>query len=229
MEEKRSLGRIFLDGIYLDNPVLSLFLGLTLAVLCTTTLEQGLFIAAIVLVDLVIVETVLAALRRWLGKYSSYVLALLMSACISVALAFVVAWLCPYVIIESIAPYDNVLINSLVPFIASSSLILCKGKDANGLTAGQAFFDSLGSGIGFLLAMALIGVVREILGTGEITFTFSMTSRFVIHITDRTFPIFLEPFGGLFMTGFFSGIHLGIVRRIKNRSAGKKALAEKGE
>ncbi len=182
----------------------------------------------IVLVDLVIVETVLAALRRCLGKYSSYVLALILSACISTALAFVVAYLCPYVIIESIAPFDNILINSLVPFISTSSIILCKGKEANHLKVGQALCDSLGSGIGFLLALCIIGLVREILGTGELTFTFSMDSRFVIDFTDTYyFPILLEPFGGLMITGIFSGIHLAIVKRHNNRVARKQAMAEK--
>ncbi len=228
-EDKRSCGRIFLDGLYYKNPVLSLFLGLTLAVLCTTTLESALFISVIVLIDLVIVETFLSAVRKWMGKLSSYLLALNLSAHICTALAFLIAWLFPYAIIESVAPYESILINALVPFIATSSVILCKGREANHLRVGQALCDSLGSGIGFMWALLLIALIREILGTGELCFTISMTEQIYVHLFDTGFDLMVQPVGGLFLTGFISGIHLGFVRRHDKKLERERNLAQIGE
>lgn len=217
--KKRNIFLTFLDGIYLKNPVLSLFLGLTLAVICTTSFQTALYVSAIVLVDMVIVELFVSIFHKQLGKALSYVLAAILSASIACIAFMVLSAYYPLVIIEGVGEYGNVIIASFIPFVATTSAVLVKGENASELDAGHAIADSLGSGIGFALALSIIGIIREILGTGELVFTYNEYIQFYVHIMDFTLPFVLQPIGGLLFAGLVCGFHASICRAFEGRKA----------
>lgn len=217
--KKRNVFLTFLDGIYLKNPVFSLFLGLTLAVLCTTSFQTALYVSAIVFADMLVVEFVVSLFHKGLGKVSAYVVSALLSAAVAVVCNMVLAAYYPLVIIEGLSPYTNAIIASFIPFVATTSAVLCKGQEAFERSVPQAIADALGSGIGFALALCLIAFFREFIGTAKIQFTISEDSMKAIKITnwDWTLPAILTPFGGFLLTGFFSGIHASICKTFEGR------------
>ena len=225
-QKKRNLFLTFFDGIYLKNPVLSLFLGLTLAILVTTNVQASLYLGAIVLVTMVVVEVFCSLFRKVLGKILSYCLAAILSAAISCIAVMVLSAYYPIVAIPGVGGFANVLIVSFIPFVSTTSAVLVKGQQATEQGFGHALFDGLGSGIGFVLALCLIAVFRELLGTGELVFTLDADRQLFVHAMDFTLPFFLTPFGGFLMTGLVSGFHASICRAFENR---KKPAAVKGE
>lgn len=225
--KKRNVFLTFLDGIYLKNPVFSLFLGLTLAVLCTTTLQNAAFISAIVLVDMLIVEIFISLFHKRLGKLAGYVIAALLSAAVSVISSMVLAAYYPIVVLPGFTTVTTVLINSLIPFVTTTSAVLIKGEEATERNVLHAFADALGSGIGFALALGLIALFREFIGTAQLQFVYQdfsapegmavVTLTYSIKEWTWTLPAILNPFGGFLLTGFFSGIHACICHAVTDR------------
>ena len=224
--KKRNVFLTFLDGIYLKNPVFSLFLGLTLAVLCTTSLQVSLYISAIVLVDMLVVEIFVSLFHKHLGKLAGYVCAALLSAAISVLGTLLLAAYYPVTIIDGLTPFSSAVIASFIPFVTTTSAVLIKGQEATERSLPQAIADALGSGIGFAFALALISVFREFIGTAQLQFVIgglgegnTTVSLVVCKIKNWTWtmPAILNPFGGFLITGFFAGIHASICHAISDR------------
>lgn len=227
--KKRNLFLTFLDGIYLKNPILSLFLGLTLAVLVTTNVQASVYLGAIVLVVLVVVELFCSLFRKFLGKILSYVLAAILSASLSCIAVMLLSAYYPIVAIEGVGGFANVLIVSLIPFVSTTSAVLVKGEKATELGFGHALFDALGSGIGFILALALIAFFRELLGTGELVWTLDAERQLFVHVMDFTLPFILNPFGGFVMTGLVAGFHASICRAFEGRKKKGMPAMEGGQ
>ena len=217
--KKRNVLLTFFDGIYLKNPVFSLFLGLTLAVICTTSFQSSLYIAGIVLVDMLVVELFIAIFRKHLGKLSSYVIAALLSATISVLATMLLESWYAFIVIDGLSVWTNCIIASFIPFIATTSAVLIKGEQASELDIPHAIADALGSGIGFGIALGIIAFCREWIGTASIQFTIDEESQYLLHSDAWTWtlPVILNPFGGFLLTGFFSGIHACICHSITDR------------
>ncbi|MDY6064417.1 MAG: Rnf-Nqr domain containing protein, partial [Candidatus Enterosoma sp.] len=83
MENKKGFLRSFVDGLFFNNPVLSLFLGLTLAVIATARVQVALAIGAIVVLVLLITNLILSLLRKDLSKVTAAVVAAIISAGLS--------------------------------------------------------------------------------------------------------------------------------------------------
>lgn len=218
--------KIFIDGLYVKNPVLSLFLGLTLAVLATTCLSNAVVISLIVLVSLVITEFVISLLRNKIDHFVSCLIAILICAFTSTLVSFLLAAFYPSIGLETYSDYSNTLVTGVVPFAAVSSIYLFKGKEALTLKPGEALADSIGSGLGFLFALCLIAFFREILATGELAFSFPDGTQGYVHLFDFTIPFLAQPFGGLLFTGLFSGFHGCVVGYINNK---RLVALQKGE
>ncbi|MDY2895665.1 MAG: Rnf-Nqr domain containing protein, partial [Candidatus Enterosoma sp.] len=75
MESKKGFLRSFVDGLFFNNPVLSLFLGLTIAVIATARVQAALAIGAIVVLVLLITNLILSLLRKNLSKVTAAVVA----------------------------------------------------------------------------------------------------------------------------------------------------------
>lgn len=209
--------KIFIDGLYVKNPVLSLFLGLTIAVLGTTCLSNAIAVSVIVLVTLVITEVATSLLRNKVDYFISCIIAVLISAMMSTLATFLLAAFYPSIGLESYSDYSNTLVTGVIPFVAVSSIYLCKGKEALELKPNEALADSFGSGLGFLFALCIIAFFREILATGELSFSFPDGTQLYVHLFDFTMPIFAQPFGGLLFTGLVSGFHGCVVGYINNK------------
>lgn len=211
----KKLRTIFIEGLYMKNPVLGLFLGLSVAVLATTTLFNAVVVSLLVLVILIVGEFVVSLFRKHLNSFFASLIFVFIAASISTIASFLLGAYYPSIGLESYADFSNTLVTGLVPFIASSSIYVFNAKEALEYNPGQAFVDSFASGLGFLFALALIAFFREILATGELCFTLPSGVQSYVHLFDFTLPILGQPFGGLLFTGLFSGLHGCIVNRIK--------------
>lgn len=229
-ENKKSFGKIFLDGLYLNNPVLSLFLGLTLAILATTYTQEALIIGILVFINLFLTELLVSLFRKSLTKEGAYIFAAVLAAGFSAMEG---------ILIEN--EFANLLstdlgyswaIYTFVPFLATTSIVLKKSEEALSRPLSDTIADSLGSGLGYLLALVLIALCREILFTGAITFNgFDGETYGPILWDSSDFKISVmgKVFGGFFFTGLFSGIHGAIVNHIHKKESVAPATETKEE
>ncbi|MFA6624835.1 MAG: Rnf-Nqr domain containing protein [Bacilli bacterium] len=221
---KKSFGQSFLTGLFFKNPAFSLYLGLAVAVLGTTMLENAFVIGILVLVNLVICNVLVSLLRKNLSKAEALVLTAILSAGLVTFEMILLKAFFP-AIADSEALYKNTLVITFIPFLATSSLVLAKSEQALSNDPLTSLADSLGSGIGYLLALLLIALFREVLATGEISFTTGENVQLVIHLFDIKMSAFGKAFGGFFFLGIFAGLHNLILTKVEVCKT--KALSKK--
>lgn len=147
--------KTIIEGLFKKNPVFILALGLVPAVAVASTALEGWIlglITAVVLLVATIINHVLApffpANRGAVIK--SIVLIVLVVVAQNTLLAMNPAWVAS--------------LGIFLPLIVVNSMVL-KAAEGKGSLA-QALWGSLGQGLGFILALVVIGVIREFLGLG---------------------------------------------------------------
>ena len=217
MENKKGFLRSFVDGLFFNNPVLSLFLGLTLAVIATARVQAALAIGAIVVLVLLITNLILSLLRKNLSKVTAAVVAAIISAGLSTIAMILVGKFFGFLTQAEPTKYSIALL-PIIPFVAVTSLVVQKSEDILSRDFTDTLGDTLGSALGFFLVLVLISLIREVLASGAITFVKADATVAQLALWDVSkFKIGLmgNTFGGLLLVGLFSGLHLAIISFIK--------------
>ena len=217
MENNKGFLRSFVDGLFFNNPVLSLFLGLTLSVIATARVQAALAIGAIVVLVLLITNLILSLLRKNLSKVTAAVVAAIISAGLSTIAMILVGKFFGFLTQAESAKYSIALL-PIIPFVAVTSLVVQKSEDILSRDFTDTLGDTLGSALGFFLVLVLISLLREVLASGAITFVKADTTVAQLALWDASkFKIGMmsNTFGGLLLVGLFSGLHLTIISFIK--------------
>ena len=199
----------FTKGIVKENPVLCLVLGTCPTLATTTSAVNGFGMGLSVTFVLVCSNIVISLLRKFIPdkvRIPSFIV---------VIAAFVtILQLLLHAYVPSL--YDSLGI--FLPLIVVNCIILARAEAfASKNPVVDSAVDGIGMGIGFTIALTLIGCVRELLGSGSI---------FGIQVLGASYEpmlIFVLASGG-FLT---YGLLLGIINAITNHS--RKMKLEKGE
>lgn len=185
MKRKGRSLRIFTKGIIRENPVLRLMLGCCASLAVTTSAINGLSMGLATTFVLVCSGAIISAMRKIVPdsvRLPSFIVTI--AGLVGVLQMFVKAYIPSLdrslgVFLSLIAV--NCIVFGRAEMFASKNRIL------------PSILDGAGMGIGYTLALVLIGAVRELLGAGTV---------FGINITAGTVPpiiIFLLPPGGFFV------------------------------
>ena len=208
-EDKRGLGQILMNGVLNENPTFRLVLGTCPTLATTTSAVNGFGMGLSVTFVLVCSNIVISLLRKFIPdkvRIPSFIV---------VIAAFVtILQLLLHAYVPSL--YDSLGI--FLPLIVVNCIILARAEAfASKNPVVDSAVDGIGMGIGFTIALTLIGCVRELLGSGSI---------FGIQVLGASYEpmlIFVLASGG-FLT---YGLLLGIINAITNHS--RKMKLEKGE
>lgn len=155
----RYLERIY-NGIIKENPCFILMLGMCPTLAVTTSAVNGLGMGLSTLAVLVFSNLLISMMRNIIPdqvRLPAYI----------VIVAFLVT-----VVDLGLQAYVPGLYSALgiyIPLIVVNCIILGRAEAyANKVTPDLAIFDGIGMGIGFTLALTLIGIVRELLGAGTV-------------------------------------------------------------
>ena len=186
--------RIFINGIVKDNPVFVLLLGMCPALATTSSAVNGMGMGLATLFVLVCSNLVVASLKNFIPD-----------------LVRIPAFI---VIIATFVTIVEMVMNAFVPALADSLGIFIPLIVVNCIVLGRAeafaakntilssLFDGVGIGLGFTLALTLLGLVREFMGSGRMF----------------SFPVFPENFGAmLFVLAPGAFIALGYLVAIFNK------------
>lgn len=152
--------RILYDGILPGNPVLVLLLGLCATLGTTSSALNGLMMGVATGAVLICSNTVISALRCLIpDKVHIPAYIVIIATFVTVLQMVVNAWM----------PALNASLGIFIPLIVVNCILLGRAEafaGRNGVLASAV--DGLGCGLGFTLALTLLGGIRELLGTGSL-------------------------------------------------------------
>ena len=126
--------------------------------------------------------------------------------------------------LEAVVPDIHKALGAFIALIVVNCMILGRQEAfASKKPVGRAVLDAFGTGTGFMIAMLMMGTIREVLGNG----TFLGISLFGPNY--EPWVIFILPPGGFFTIGFILLALNYIERRKKLRQALPEVPATVGE
>ncbi len=155
-----SLMKDFSKGIWKENAVFKLLLGMCPVLAVTTSAENGLGMGLATTFVLVCSNVVVALMRKVIPsgvRIPAFII--IIATFVTVVQLCMEAWV-----------YDLFLaLGIFIPLIVVNCLILGRAEAfASKNPVSRSVFDGLGMGLGFTLALFILGAVREIFGSGAI-------------------------------------------------------------
>ena len=147
-----------LNGILRENPVFALVLGMCPTLATTTSAINGMSMGLATTFVLVCSNVVISLLKNLIPDKVR------IPAFIVVIATFVTM---VQLLMQAYLPSIYDVLGLLIPLIVVNCIVLGRAEAfAAKNTVGLSALDGLGMGLGFSLALTLIGAVRELLGTG---------------------------------------------------------------
>ncbi len=208
MPKKISLRGTFINGILAENPTFRLVLGTCPTIAVTTSAINGVGMGLAATFVLIGSNVVISMLRNFIPS--------------KVRIPAFVVVICTFVtmielFMHAFLPSLYSALGIFLPLIVVNCIILARAEayaSKNPVLASAV--DGLGMGIGFTLAMLLMGSVRELLGNGSI---------FGFNLLGTSFEpalLFILAPGGFLIYGLL----LGIINGLGNRRKHKREIKE---
>lgn len=156
--------KVLMNGIIKENPTFVLLLGMCPTLGTTSSALNGMSMGLATTFVLICSNVVISLLKNLIPD------TVRIPAFIVVIASFVTAL---QMIMQAFAPDIYASLGLFIPLIVVNCIILGRAEafaSKNGVV--PSFFDGLGMGLGFTIALTILGAVREILGTGKV---FGMT------------------------------------------------------
>jgi electron transport complex protein RnfE len=150
----------FLKGLWRDNPVLVQVLGTCPTLAVTNTARNAIAMGLATLVVLVASNALISSIRKLVPRQvriASYILVI-------ASLVTIVDYA-----IQAISLEVHKALGAFIALIVVNCIILGRAEAfASKNTVSRSVLDGLGMGFGFCLTLLLLGVVREVLGSGAL-------------------------------------------------------------
>lgn len=149
-----------LNGILRENPVFALVLGMCPTLATTTSAINGMSMGLATTFVLICSNVVISLLKNLIPDKVR------IPAFIVVIATFVTM---VQLLMQAFLPAIDEVLGLFIPLIVVNCIVLGRAEAfAAKNTVGLSALDGLGMGLGFSLALTLIGAVRELLGTGSL-------------------------------------------------------------
>ena len=195
------LGRLFSAGLWKENPVFRLLLGMCPTLAVTAAMKPALTMGCCVIFVLVCSNLVVSLMRNLLKPHVRILMFTL-----TIATFVTIADL----LLKAFQPEMSAALGPYVPLIIVNCLIICRAEacaSKNGLVI--SLVDALGMGLGFTVTLCVLAGIRELLSTGNLFETRVMPDAFVPWAA-MSMPV------GAFIT---LGLLLGLVNIISRKAA----------
>ena len=150
----------FLAGLWRENPVLRLLLGMCPTLAVTAAVKPAFTMGCCVIFVLICSNIVVSLMRNLLKPHLR-----IMMFTLTIATFVTIADL----FLKAFQPEMSDALGPYVPLIIVNCIIICRAEacaSKNGLVV--SIIDAIGMGIGFTLALCVLASIRELLATGAI-------------------------------------------------------------
>ena len=189
-----SNAKIILNGIIKENPTFVLLLGMCPTLATTTSAMNGMMMGLATMVVLIFSNLVISSIRNYVPDMVHIPVYIVV-----IATLVTIVQMC----LAAYLPDVNKSLGLFIPLIVVNCIILGRAEAvASKNDPVASMCDGLGIGLGFTLALTLLGICRELLGNGTV---------FDVRLISEEYGMlmFILP-PGAFMT-------LGFLIAIKNR------------
>lgn len=179
---------VVMRGIWRENPVLIQLLGLCPALAVTNTVANSLAMGLATFFVLVGSSVLVSLFKGWIPKEVR------ISAYILVIATFVTI---ADLVLNAVVPEIHRALGAFIALIVVNCMILGRQEAfASKQPVGRAILDAVGTGSGFILALTMMGALREVLGYGSFLGVDLFGPRF------EPWIVMILPAGGFFALGF---------------------------
>jgi len=191
--------KYFTNGLLKENPLFVLVLGTCPALAVTTAALNGVGMGAATTFVLVCSNLLIALLKNLIPNKVRIVAFILIIASFVTIVDLVM---------KAFTPDLYKTLGIFIPLIVVNCIILGRAEAfAQKNSVPRSLLDGLGMGIGFTLALTIMGSIREILGNGTI-FDIRLVSQ-----DARTILLFILPPGAFLTYGYLIAIMNGVKRK----------------
>lgn len=190
MAEKINQKQNFLKGIIKENPIFVMLLGMCPTLGVTSSAFNGLGMGVATLFVLLMSNIVVSLVKSQIPSKVR------IPAFIIIIASFVTI---VEMVLEAFIPFLYEQLGIFIPLIVVNCLILGRAEAfASKNNVMASILDALGMGVGFTLALTVLGAVREILGSGSLFgFTFVVENA-------NTFILFILPPGAFIALAYLT-------------------------
>lgn len=201
----------FTNGFFRENPVFVLVLGMCPTLATTSSLEKAVGMGLATTFVLTCSNIIISMIKRHIPDEVRIPIFIVVIATFVTLVKLIMA---------AYFPELKAALGIFLPLIVVNCIILGRAEafaSKNDLPASLA--DGLGMGVGFTLALALLGSTREILGSGSL-----LGIPFFDGVSAYTQSIFIMAPGGFLTLGLFMGFfnHLALRKHAKAAEGGAK-------
>jgi len=200
-----SLVKEFTKGIWKENPVLVLLLGMCPTLAVTSSGKDGLGMGLATMVVLIGSNFVISLIKKLIPKKVRI-------PCYIVVIATFVT-IVNLLMLAYAPPALNEALGIFIPLIVVNCIVLGRAEafaSKNGIT--KSVVDALGMGLGFTMALVALGLTREFLANGTL-----FTIQFIPGWT-RSFMLTVSSPGAFIILGFFlAGMNYLNLRNAKKK------------
>lgn len=184
--------QVFLNGIWLDNPVFRQVLGICSTLAVTNLLANTLFMCFGLIFTTTLSNLTISFLRDYIPKRIRMIVQVLIIACYVMIID---------IIIKALAPDIHHFIGPYVGLITTNCIVMGRAEAfASQNKPLLSMYDGIASGVGYSLVLIFIASVREPLGFGTIL-GMTLPAR---DVWWHAWTIMIMPPGAFFMLGLFT-------------------------
>ncbi len=189
-------------GIFEENPIFILMLGLCPTLAVTTTFEGAYIMGLSVLIVLIISNFIVSIIKKLVPDNVRTPIYILIIATAVTALDLT---------LQKFVPALHVTLGIYLPLIAVNCIVLGRALSVASVSSVKdSVLDAIGIGLGFTFSLMLIGLTREVLGSNMITVMDGISSLTGYRAVYRVLPntnilpitVFKEPAGAFLTLGF---------------------------
>jgi electron transport complex protein RnfE len=201
MKNLKILGGIFVNGIFRENPLLILMIGLCSALAVTTEVANGIGMGLAMTFVLLMSEVVISLFRKLIPDSIRIPVFIIVIAAFTTVIDYVLkAWF----------PDLSKSMGVFIPLIVVNCIIMGRVEGfAFKAPVADVIADSLGMGVGYTWVLVGISAIRELLGSG----TFLTVQ--VLPASYQPVLFFVLPPGGFFVFALFISLNIFIKSKLK--------------
>ena len=205
-KDKKSLSSVFFNGVITENPTFRLVLGTCPTLAVTTSAINGIGMGAAATFVLVGSNAVISLLRNFIPD--------------KVRIPAFIVVICTFVtmvqmLMQAFVPSLYDALGMFIPLIVVNCIILARAEAfASKNSVLPSIMDGLGMGVGFTLAITVMGAIRELIGAGTVFGIQVMSSGY------QPMLLIVMASGGFMTFGLYLGLFNLIVNRIEKKKGG---------
>ena len=194
--------KTIINGIFRENPIFVLLLGLCSTLAVSTNFENSYIMGICVTIVLTLSNVIVSIIKKLVPKNVEVPVYILIISTIVTILEIILE--------VYVKPLYDVL-GIYLPLIVVNCIVLGRAISvASKSSVGKSFLDALGIGIGYLIVIMLMGLIREVIGNNTITVMDSISSLtgykavYKVYINNNILPfnILTKPAGAFLTLGF---------------------------